>query len=102
MTMRIEILFFDECPNVTLAETRVRQALSSTQGSADVRLVRVEDQSDAVRRRFLGSPTVRVDGVDVDDTAASRDDYGLQCRVYTNDNRLEGAPSIANILSKLR
>ena len=100
MTAAIEILFFDDCPNVTLAVDRARQALASVGVSADVRLVRVEDQDDAVRRRFLGSPTVRVNGVDVDDSA--RAEYGLGCRVYGASGRLEGAPSVALIEALLR
>jgi hypothetical protein len=47
---------------------------------------------EAVRKRFLGSPTVHVDGLDVEPDAVTRDDYGLQCRVYWHDGRLEGAP----------
>ena len=43
---------------------------------------RVESTKDAERMRFLSSPTVRVDGVDVDVTASTRDDVGLKCGLY--------------------
>ena len=36
---------------------------------ARIVLIRVESEEDAKKLRFLGSPTVRVDGVDVDQTA---------------------------------
>jgi hypothetical protein len=43
----------------------------------------------------------RVDGIDVDSSANERDDYGLQCRVYVVNGRLEGAPPMAWIASAL-
>ena len=36
--------------------------------------------------------TVRVDGADVDASAAGRTDFGMQCRVYGTNGELEGAP----------
>ena len=38
-----------------------------------------------MREGFLGSPSVRINGVDVDPTAAGRTDFGLKCRVYRSD-----------------
>lgn len=98
----VEVLFFDGCPNVDLATSRVRQAIASAGVQADVQLVRIEGDDDAVRRRFLGSPTVRVDGSDVDGAAEARTDFGLQCRVYSVDGQLEGAPPVAWIEAALR
>jgi hypothetical protein len=42
----------------------------------------VDTPEDAERERFLGSPTVRVNGRDVDPGAGERTDYGLKCRIY--------------------
>lgn len=98
----VEILFFEGCPNAELAETRAREAIARAGVSADLHLVRIEDEADAVRRRFLGSPSVRVDGVDVEGPARDRADFGLQCRVYSVDRRLEGAPPVAWIRTALQ
>jgi len=100
--IQVEISFFDDCPNVALATDRVREAIARAGAQAEVHLVRLEGEADAVTRRFLGSPTVRVDGLDVDGSAAGRTDFGLQCRVYTVDGRLEGAPPIDWIEAALR
>jgi hypothetical protein len=52
----------------------------------------VKTQEDASRLHFLGSPTIRVDGVDIDPVARSSTDYGLKCRVYRIGNRFLGVP----------
>lgn len=100
--IRVEVLFFDGCPNLELATDRVRQAIERAGAEAELHLVRLEGEADAVARGFLGSPTVRVDGRDVDGSAAARTDFGLQCRVYSVDGRLEGAPPIDWIEAALR
>src|ERR1019366_5892542 len=90
----IEILFFEGCPNVNEAIDRARAASKGTGVPANVSIVRVRSQDEALRLRFLGSPTVRVDGNDVDPTAPARDDFGLQCRIYTVEGRFEGSPPV--------
>ena len=55
-------------------------AAAGLHGAVTTRLIADHDQ--AQHERFLGSPTIRVDGVDVDPTADRRRDYGLTCRLY--------------------
>jgi hypothetical protein len=99
---RVEVLVFDGCPNLEATLERARAAVAAANAHAEVQLVRVESDEDAKRLRFLGSPTVRVDGVDVDGSAKQRDDFGLQCRIYSVGGRLEGAPPIDWIAAALR
>ncbi len=99
---RVEILFFEGCPHAQLAVERTREAIRRTGEHPDVHLVKVEREEDAVARRFLGSPTVRVDGADVEASALDRTDFGLQCRMYSVDGRLDGAPPVARIEAALR
>ena len=98
----VEVLFFDGCPNVDIATSRAKEAIARAGAVAEVHLVRIEGAADAVRRRFLGSPTIRVEGLDVDDASRARTDFGLQCRVYSVDGRLAGAPPVAWIEAALR
>jgi hypothetical protein len=103
MTERLlEVLVFDGCPNVDATLARARAAIESSNMPAELRLVRVASDDEARRLRFLGSPTVRVDGVDVDRTAKRRDDFGLQCRIYSVSGRLESAPPEEWIAAALR
>lgn len=99
--VRVDVLVFEGCPHLDVTVERVRAALSRLAATADVNVVQVEDDQQAKQLRFLGSPTVQVDGIDVEPTAAERDDYALQCRVYLVNGRLEGAPPVEWILAAL-
>ncbi len=92
--MKIEVLYFPDCPNYVPALALVHEVLAETGIQAQVELVRVETEADAQRLQFIGSPTVRVNGLDVDFRAASvAKDFGLRCRLYGDDGRVLGWPS---------
>jgi hypothetical protein len=76
----IEFLYFDGCPSHERLLPTVERI--AAENGARLELRRVETPEAAERERFLGSPTVRVDGADVDPTAAQRQDFGLKCRIY--------------------
>ena len=67
------------------------------EGRRRPRVVRVESADAAEHLRFLGSPTVRVDGHDVEAGTADRDDFGLQCRVYSVAGRYHCTGATASI-----
>jgi hypothetical protein len=58
----------------------------------EIRLVEVADPDAAVELRFLGSPTVRVDGVDVEPGAEERQDFALACRIYRSEGGVAEQP----------
>lgn len=97
---RIELLYVEDCPNQEALLPHLRELLPRHGVSAAVRLVRIEGPADAARQRFLGSPTLRVDGVNVDPTAAARTDYGLGCRLYPGPDG--GAPTDDQITRAVR
>jgi hypothetical protein len=76
----IEVLYFHGCPGSERLLPLVRR-LSAERG-AWVLERRIETPRDAEAQRFLGSPTVRVDGVDIEPGAQNRTDFGLKCRLY--------------------
>src|SRR4051812_33518830 len=53
-------------------------------------------------RALLGSPTLRVDGVDTEPGARDRTDYGVKCRLYRTEEGLRGAPPDAWVLDALQ
>jgi hypothetical protein len=91
--MKIEILYFDGCPNHKPAIKLVHQVLREIAISAEVVEVDVPDAATAQSTRFLGSPTIRVDGLDVEPRARTAREYALSCRTYFTDGRIEGLPS---------
>ena len=90
---RVDILYFAECPSHEGARALVERVATALRVDPNLRVVEVPDLETATRLRFLGSPTVRVNGRDVEPGAEARDDYGLACRVYRGDLGLSGQPS---------
>jgi hypothetical protein len=91
--MKIEILYFDGCPNHKPAVERVRQVLAEEGLSAELLEVNVSELSIAQKVGFLGSPSIRVDGLDVELRATRARAYGMMCRTYMVNGRREGLPS---------
>jgi hypothetical protein len=91
--MRIEILYFDGCPNYKPAVERVQELLGDEGVSAEVLEINVRELSAAQELGFLGSPTVRVNGLDVEPEARTAREFGMTCRTYSMDGRREGLPS---------
>ena len=91
--MRIEVLYFDGCPNHKPAIERVRQVLAEEGLSAEVLEVNVSEPSIAQKVGFLGSPSIRVNGLDVEPGARRELAYGMMCRPDAVNGRTEGLPS---------
>lgn len=99
--MRIELLYFDGCPNHEPVAERLPELFARAGVAADIELRRVESDEEAQRVRFLGSPTLRVRGRDVEPGADARDDFGLKCRLYRTAEGLSGVPRDEWILAAL-
>src|SRR5581483_10595438 len=91
--MKIEILGFDGCPNHKPAVQRVQEVLHEEGVSAELAEVNVRDPSMVQELKFLGSPSIRVDGLDVEPSARTASEYGMMCRTYAVNGRREGLPS---------
>jgi hypothetical protein len=86
----VEILFTRHCRHLCEAIERVRAATEATK-EIEVRLVQVQTMREARALGFVGSPTVRVDGRDVEPNATSTA-FGLHDRGYVVDGHIERAP----------
>lgn len=89
--MKIEILYFDGCPNHALADQRVREVLNELGIQTEVVQVNVENEATAQEVQFPGSPTIRVNGVDVA-PGTNGEPFGMRCRVYPTSSGFVGAP----------
>ena len=74
------MLYFEGCPNHEPTVALVREVVAGLDLSAEVEEIEVNTQTDAERLRFLGSPTVQVNGVDMEPRARERTNYALSCR----------------------
>jgi len=100
--MKIELLYFDGCPNHEALLPHLRELLDQARVTSPIELVRVPDEASARRERFLGSPTLRIDGRDVEPGADQRSDFGLKCRLYRTDGGYAGMPADEWVLQALR
>lgn len=95
--MKIRILYFEGCPNhppiVAMADRLVAEHQLSTQ----VEEIEV-GPDDVVALRFLGSPTVQVDGVDIEPAARHRTDFAMSCRVYDTPDGRPSEPMLREAL----
>ncbi len=80
--MRVQVLYFQDCPNHLPTVGLVKDAVSGLGLDAPVEEVEVKGPDEAERLRFLGSPSVRVNGVDIEPAARGRTDFGFCCRTY--------------------
>ncbi len=99
--MTVEVLYFDGCPSHEALLPRLRRPLAEAGVAVEIQLRHIESADAAERERFLGSPTVRIGGRDVEPAAVQRTDYGLKCRLYPTDEGLRGTPPDVWILNAL-
>ena len=93
-TVAVELLYFEGCPHWRRAAAAIADAARATGVRAEVHATGISNPEDAVRRRFLGSPTVRVAGRDVEPGAGERSEYALACRVYDSGTGRAWSPPI--------
>jgi hypothetical protein len=98
---RVEILYFDGCPNYEPARALVERIAADLGVEPAVDLVEVPDLDAARKLRFLGSPTVRVNGRDVEPGAERRREFVMSCRVYRTEQGFSGQPAEAWIREAL-
>jgi hypothetical protein len=99
--MTIEMLYFEGCPNHERLRERLPVLLKVARVATEPSLREITTQQHAERERFLGSPTLRVNGHDVEPAADDRTDYGMKCRIYRTPEGLTGLPADRWILAAL-
>jgi hypothetical protein len=100
--VRVELLFWDGCPSHPKALAELREAMVDIALDPSTVVVReVKTQPEAALERFVGSPTIRIDGVDVQ--PPGEEPVGLTCRVYhRRDGRISPTPDPADVRGALR
>jgi len=96
----VTLRYFDGCPHWRIAYDRLRQMRE--EGLIDVEpvLELVETPEDAERLRFVGSPTILIDGRDP--FGGPEVNFGLSCRVYQTPDGLAGSPTPDQLRGALR
>jgi len=98
--MVIEILYIPGCCNHPPALERVRQALRSADTEQPIAEISVSDEETARALQFPGSPTVRINGVDVESGTGTF--IGIGCRLYADGSGLPSEHSIMRAVQVAR
>lgn len=91
--MKIQLLYFQGCPNVEPARVALRAAMNAEKIDDEVEEIDVESRAAPEHLRGWGSPSILIDGQDV--MGATRTS-GSACRLYAN-----GAPTGEEIRARL-
>jgi hypothetical protein len=91
---RIEFLFWEDCPSHPQAWKLLEEVVDEVGVESEIEKIEVLTDEEAERLQFPGSPTIRVDGMDVDLDGAAQMGTALTCRVYVlEDRRFSPLPS---------
>lgn len=100
--INVEVLFIDGCPNVEAALQVVLAVAESLNIRINVIQTLIENPEDAETYRFPGSPTIRVEGVDVERTPGNRASYAFGCRRYKEGGVPAESDLVAAFLARKR
>ena len=87
------MLYFAGCPNLLPAMESVRETLNSLNLQEEVHQLEIRTQDEAEAMGFVGSPSVRINGADIEPSARTAKTFGLSCRTYLHGSQRSGVPS---------
>jgi hypothetical protein len=89
---RVEFLWFDGCPSHEPARALLDEVIAAVAPGTRVEAIDASDPDVAETHKFPGSPTIRVDGIDIDPTFVDPGDYTPRCRLFRTTDGLRGVP----------
>jgi hypothetical protein len=92
MIREVELLWFEGCANHPAARQMLEEVIAELAPGTPIKDVDATDPVVAERVRFPGSPTIRIDGRDIDPTYTDPGDYTPRCRLYRTSAGLQGVP----------
>ena len=94
----IEFLYFEGCPSYKKALINLKEALTDSHREVNLELINVETPGQAEKFGFYGSPSIKVDGRDLEGRCG---ESSYNCRLYDIDGELTGIPTKEYIKEKL-
>jgi len=101
VVLNVELLVIRGCPHEADARGLVVAALADVGARIfSVTTTVIADEPEAVRRGFVGSPTILVNGVDPFEVPGSP--VGLGCRIYLTPYGSAGTPTLSGVRQALK
>ena len=105
-TLQVEYLWWAECPSHEAGFVLLKQALAAEGVAVPIRSVEIVDDAAAQHYAFPGSPTIRLNGQDIDlvpEPTGAASTYALTCRVYRReDGRIAPLPTLAQVRAAIQ
>jgi hypothetical protein len=92
--MKAEVLYIAGCANHQVAVDNLRGATLKQRCSLDVVQTEVHTPEQASELALLGSPSIRIEGLDIEPGARDASMFGLGCRTYLTPKGRRGAPGV--------
>ncbi len=83
--MKIELFYFDGCLAYQTALKHLEEVIKEKKLDAGVEMIKIESDEQALRDRFLGSPSIRINGLDIEPGVEKIKDFSMRCRLYLED-----------------
>jgi hypothetical protein len=99
---KVELLSFAGCPNHAEARALLVGVIADIAPGTPVEEIDASDPLLAAALRFPGSPTIRIDGHDVEPDYRDPGDYTPRCRMFWTSDGLRGTPERSWIEDALR
>lgn len=96
--MKIQFLYFEGCPSYKNGLENLKQALKELNLPEDFEMINVDSDEKTKEYQFIGSPTIRINGKDIDPRAREAKITGYRaCRIYQTEEGIQGAPTVKMI-----
>jgi len=100
--VNIGVFFIEGCPGVSSITDNIKDILAEDGIDADISLFLLETPEDARRLHFTGSPTVRINGMDIESNMQNNKDYGLRSRLYNINGKESDYPTKSMIRDAIK
>ena len=99
--MKIEFLYFEGCPHHEPTLQLLEKVMAEEKIDSPVKKIDVVSDSMAQEVRFVGSPSIRINGQDIDSEGIAEQGFGRKCRIYSVEGVPKGIPPERSIHSAL-
>ena len=100
--VNIGVLFIEGCPGLSSITDDIKDVIAEEAVDADITLFLIETPEDARRLQFTGSPTVRINGMDIESNMQTIKDYGLRSRHYYINGKKSDYPAKSMIRDAIK
>ncbi|MGB9721568.1 MAG: DF family (seleno)protein [bacterium] len=98
--MNIRFLYFKGCPNAEPALELLKQIIQENGLNEKIEVIEIITEQDAQKYNFLGSPSIQINGLDIEKEKRN-DPPVFGCRIYKTKDGYSGVPPKDMIINAL-